>query len=126
MQSERHTTGPLAGEPKEPEELTLVWKALANPIRRRMLDLLRDGPLTTGEMAERFPEHSRFATMQHLNVLEEAHLVLARREGRKRFNHLNPVPIQQIYTRWVSGYMQPWTDALVNLKHELETRSKRA
>ena len=107
-------------------DLDEVWGALGNPIRRRMLDLLKGGPLTTGELGEHFPEHSRFAVMQHLKVLEGADLVVPRRDGRKRFNYLNPAPIQQIYSRWVSDYMQPWTAALVGLKHELEGRPKRA
>lgn len=101
-----------------------VWKALANPVRRAMLDALRDGPETTGALAERFPELSRFAVMQHLRVLEAAELVVPRREGRRRYNHLNPVPIQRVYDRWVSRYMQPWTEALVGLKDELESEAR--
>jgi len=85
-----------------------------------MLDLLKEGPLTTGDLAARFPDLSRFAVMQHLRVLEEGDLVVPVREGRLRHNYLNPVPIQQIYDRWVSDYMQPWTDALTSLKHGLE------
>ena len=80
------------------------------------------GPRTTGGLAEAFPDLSRFAVMQHLKVLEEADLVLPRREGRERHNHLNPVPIQRIYDRWVHRFMQPWTEALVGLKHDIETR----
>lgn len=107
-----------------PEELQEVWKALANPIRRTVLDLLRDGPRTTGDLAEAFPELSRFAIMQHLGVLEEADLVIPRREGRYRYNYLNPVPIQRIHDRWVSRYMRPWTEALVDLRDELERESR--
>jgi DNA-binding transcriptional ArsR family regulator len=103
-----------------------VWKALSNPIRRRILDLLFEEPLTTGRIAERFTDLSRFAVMQHLKVLEEADLVLPVREGRERFNYLNPVPIQQVYDRWVSRYMQPWTDALTSLKRDLEDREDRS
>ena len=99
-----------------------VWRALANPVRRRMLDILKEGPQTTGALGERFPELSRFAVMQHLGVLQQADLVLAVRDGRLRYNYLNPVPIQHIYDRWVSRYMQPWTDALTSLKHQLEDR----
>lgn len=91
-----------------------------------MLDLLMDGPLTTGALAERFPDLSRFAVMQHLKVLEEGNLIVARRDGRKRYNHLNPIPIQQIYDRWVHRYMQPWTEALLGLKTELEERATSA
>jgi len=69
---------------------------------------------------------SRFAVMQHLRVLEEADLVIARKAGRKRFNYLNPVPIQQIHARWVSGFTQPWAEALVGLKHTLEHAAERA
>ena len=101
----------------EPQD---VWRALSNPIRRTILDLLRDGPLTTGEVADAFPELSRFAVMQHLGVLEAAELVIPRRDGRRRYNYLNPVPIQQIHDRWVSRYTRPWTEALVSLREELE------
>jgi DNA-binding transcriptional ArsR family regulator len=111
---------------EEADELDPVWKALSNRIRRCMLDLLKEGPMTTGDLSERFPDLSRFAVMQHLGVLEEADLVLPVREGRSRYNYLNPAPIQQIYDRWVSAYMQPWTDALTSLKHELEARADRS
>lgn len=112
-------------EAHPPDEVDGVWKALANPVRRRMLDLLYEGPLTTGDLAERFTELSRFAVMQHLRVLTEAELVVAVREGRQRYNYLNAVPIQQVYDRWVSRYMQPWTSALTSLKAELEENERR-
>src|SRR2546423_633410 len=69
-----------------------VWKALANPVRRRMLDLLRARPRTTGELAAAFPSLTRFAAMQHLGVLARARLVLVRREGRQRVNPPSPPP----------------------------------
>jgi DNA-binding transcriptional ArsR family regulator len=97
-----------------------VWRALASPLRRRILDLLAEGPRTTGSLADGFGDLSRFAVMQHLKVLEEADLVIARREGRQRFNHLNAIPIQRIYRRWVSRYTGRWADALVALKDEIE------
>lgn len=102
------------------EENDAVWRALSNPVRRRILDLLVGGPRTTGELAEAFEGLSRFAVMQHLKVLEEAELVIPRREGRHRFNHLNAVPIQRIHRRWVSRYTGRWADALVSLKEEIE------
>lgn len=108
----------------EPDELENVWRALSNPIRRAILDLLRGGPLTTGDVASAFPDLSRFAVMQHLGVLGDADLVVVRRDGRKRFNYLNPVPIQQVHDRWVSRYTRPWTEALVNLRDQLEERSR--
>lgn len=104
----------------ETEDLEAVWRALANPVRRRILDLLYAGPKTTGELAEAFSGLSRFAVMQHLGVLEEAELVVAHRRGRRRFNYLNPVPIQRIHDRWVSRYTRPWTEALVDLREQLE------
>lgn len=81
--------------------------------------------MTTGTIADRFPRLSRFAVMQHLRVLEEAELVIPRRQGRERYNYLNPVPIQQVYDRWVVRYMKPWTEALVTLRDELETPSRK-
>jgi len=102
------------------DDLELSWRALANPLRRRMLDILRERPLPTGTLAQEFPEHSRFAVMQHLRVLEDGGLVIRRREGRKTMNHLNPVPIQRIYDRWVSRYRRPWVETLVDLKSQLE------
>jgi DNA-binding transcriptional ArsR family regulator len=103
-----------------------VWRALASPVRREILDLLRAGPRTTGQLAERFPALSRFAVMQHLGVLEQADLVVPRRAGRLRHNYLNPVPIQRIYERWVAPYLRPWTEALVSLQHELEAGPRAA
>lgn len=117
--------GARAESPPGDDGQDAVWKALANPIRRSMLDRLADGPLRTGDLAELYPDLSRFAVMQHLRVLEDADLVLPVRRGRERFNYLNPVPIQQVYERWVSRYMQPWTDALTSLKHELEGRARK-
>jgi DNA-binding transcriptional ArsR family regulator len=108
------------------DDLLPVWKALANPLRRELLDLLRDGPVSTGELASRFPKHSRFAVMQHLAVLEKASLVVPHREGRTRLNYLNPVPIQRIYHRWVSNYQEPWAESLVSLKGTLEKGSRGA
>jgi DNA-binding transcriptional ArsR family regulator len=110
---------------RRPDPLAPVWKALSSPTRREILDLLRDGPRTTGAIAERFPKLTRFAVMQHLRVLEEADLVIPRREGRERYNYLNPVPIQQVFDRWVSRYTRPWTEALVSLRDELETPTRK-
>ena len=111
--------------PTEGDGQNAVRKALANPVRRAMLDLLADGPMRTGDLGAHFPDLSRFAVMQHLRVLEDADLVIPVRKGRERFNYLNPVPIQQVYERWVSRYMQPWTDALTSLKHGLESRPRK-
>ena len=107
-------------QPENDDGLDAVWKALANPIRRRILDLLTEGPATTSVLAESFGELSRFAVMQHLTVLTNADLVVAVKQGRTRLNHLNPVPIQQISDRWISRYERPLAEALIDLKHSLE------
>lgn len=81
-----------------------IFKALANGKRRQMLDAVKDAPLTTGSLCERFSEMDRCTVMQHLKVLEEAGLLIARREGRERWNHLNALPIKNIHDRWISQY----------------------
>lgn len=97
-----------------------VWRALSNPHRRRILDLLADGPSTTGAVAAEFTALSRYAVMQHLGVLEEAGLVLARRRGRERFNHANPVPLRRIYERWVSRHADRAAGDVLALQRHLE------
>lgn len=101
---------------------------MANPHRRRMLDLLRERARTTGELEDALGEN-RFLVMQHLNLLRAAGLVTVEAQGRERINHLNPVPIQQIYERWVGKYQGDWASALVGLKRSVEgaqeTRQKK-
>ena len=101
----------------------LVWRALSDPSRRRILDLLRRRPMTTGELCLEF-DFSRFAVMKHLNALESAHLVLVERRGRERFNHLNPVPIQAIHRRWIRPFEQLPADRLLKLKALVEQRKE--
>lgn len=96
-----------------------MWKALAHRLRRSMLDELRQGALSTGELAGRF-DVSRHVVMQHLQVLREADLVRTERLGRVRMNYLNPVPIQGIHRRWVSQYEGVWAEALLGLKAKVE------
>lgn len=103
------------------ENLDPVWKALADPTRREILDLLRVGPCTTNAIVQRFPKLTRFGVMKHLDVLRQAGLVNTRDEGRQRINTLNPVPIRQIYERWVSGFEGLWASQLLQLKHRLES-----
>ena len=104
------------------DEADGVWRALAHPVRRRLLDALREGPRGTGELVAAVGGE-RHAIMQHLAVLREAELVTVRPEGRRRLNYLNPVPIQLIYERWVAKYEQNWTAALVGLKRAAESRT---
>jgi len=103
----------------KPEELDRLWKALADPTRRTILDLLRQRPRTTGELADAFPT-SRFAVMKHLTVLTAAGLVVSRRRWRERWNHLNAAPLQQLVERWVRPYEAAWASGLVQLKHRVE------
>jgi DNA-binding transcriptional ArsR family regulator len=92
----------IAGRESSPAgESDAVWRALSNPVRRKLLDSMSTGPRTTGELAQAMPTLSRFAVMQHLGVLTDAGLVVARQRGRYRFNHLNPVPLRRWYERWV-------------------------
>lgn len=102
------------------DDLDAVWRALANPVRRAILDELKRAPSQTGELADAFEDLSRFAIMQHLGVLEEADLVVRRRSGRVTMNYFNPVPIQRIADRWIDRMRRPWVESLVELKAELE------
>jgi uncharacterized protein YndB with AHSA1/START domain/biotin operon repressor len=97
-----------------------VFKALADPTRRSLLDelFLRDGQ-TLSELEERFAM-SRFGVMKHLRQLEEAGLVVTKRRGREKLHFLNPVPIRLVHDRWVSKYAEPWVAALSDLKNRLE------
>jgi DNA-binding transcriptional ArsR family regulator len=106
------------------DDLGPVWKALADPTRRRLLDLLKERPRTTGHLCDQFPV-SRFAVMKHLAILEQAGLVIVGRQGRERWNYLNAVPIQQIYERWISGYQALWASSLLRLKARIEDTSRK-
>ncbi|PLT27933.1 SRPBCC domain-containing protein [Peribacillus deserti] len=98
------------------EDLSNVFKALGHPIRRGILDILKQSPKTTGELNEYFPEVTRYAIMKHLTILEEGHLVVVRREGRYRRNFLNAVPLQEVHDRWVGKYMQTTASTLLNIR----------
>jgi DNA-binding transcriptional ArsR family regulator len=97
-----------------------VFKALADPTRRELLDRLfeQDGQTLTA-LEEELPM-SRFGVMKHLKVLEGARLVTTRRRGREKLHFLNPVPIRLIHDRWVGKYAEPWASALSELKQEIE------
>ncbi len=100
-----------------------VFRALADPTRRSLLDELfnQDGQ-TLGALKRRLPM-TRFGVMKHLRVLEEAGLVVTRRRGREKLHFLNPVPIRLVHDRWVSKYSEPWAAALSGLKHRLEDKT---
>jgi DNA-binding transcriptional ArsR family regulator len=101
----------------------VVFQALSDYRRRAILDLLRDQPQTTGDLCARFPQLDRCTVMQHLRVLEAAELIIVKREGRNRWNYLNPLPIKQIYDRWISRYAGHALDVLGRLKRDLERDS---
>jgi DNA-binding transcriptional ArsR family regulator len=98
----------------------LVFKALGDPTRRSLLDRLfeRDGRTLTE--LESGIEMTRFGVMKHLRILEEAGLVVTRREGRQKLHFLNPIPIRLIHDRWIDKYRERQVSALANLKTTLE------
>jgi len=97
-----------------------VFKALADPTRRGLLDALFECDGQTLSALEQGVSMSRFGVMKHLRVLEEAGLVVARRRGREKLHFLNPVPIRLVHDRWVTKYAEPWAAGLSGLKTELE------
>jgi DNA-binding transcriptional ArsR family regulator len=102
------------------EQFDRVFKALGHQVRRQILDDLRDQPLTTGALVAHFPELDRCTVMQHLKVLEDAELVIPVRNGRERWNHLNPLPIHDIHERWIGPHAAHAVKVLSKLKHDLE------
>ncbi|MGE0027195.1 MAG: ArsR/SmtB family transcription factor [Thermoleophilia bacterium] len=98
----------------------LVFKALADPTRRRLLDRLHERDGRTLTELEAGLDMTRFGVMKHLRVLREAGLVSARRSGREKHHFLNPVPIRLIHDRWIDKYTEPRVAALADLKAALE------
>src|ERR1700690_784859 len=97
-----------------------VFKALADPTRRGLLDeLLKDDGQSLSALEKRLPM-TRFGVMKHLKLLEQAGLVVTRRQGREKLHFLNAVPIRLVHDRWVSKYAEPWAAGLSDLKHKLE------
>ena len=97
-----------------------IFKALANQSRRALLDCLKEAPRTTGMLCEALPALDRCTVMQHLKVLEEADLIIVRREGRERWNHLNALPIKSIHDRWIGAYAAQAVNVLDAIKRDLE------
>ncbi|MBS4220976.1 metalloregulator ArsR/SmtB family transcription factor [Bacillus sp. FJAT-49711] len=97
-----------------------IFKALADPNRRMLLDLLYESDGRTLTDLGTHLDMSRFGVMKHLNLLEEANLITTRKVGREKFHYLNPIPIRQVYDRWVSKYSEPWASELISLKTEME------
>jgi uncharacterized protein YndB with AHSA1/START domain len=100
-----------------------VFKALADPTRRSLLDeLFREDGQTLTALEERLPM-TRFGVMKHLKVLEEAGLVTTQKRGREKLHYLNVVPIRLVHNRWVSKYAEPWAATLTGLKRDLEEKT---
>ena len=101
-----------------------VFKALADPTRRSLLDeLFNEDGQTLSALEERLPM-TRFGVMKHLKVLEEAGLVVTRKRGREKLHFLNPVPIRLVHDRWIGKYAEPWASALTELKREIEEEDR--
>jgi DNA-binding transcriptional ArsR family regulator len=98
----------------------LILKALGDYRRRKILDLIRDRPRTTGELCNHFKNLDRCTVMQHLSVLERAELIIVKRRGSYRWNYINPLPIKEIYDRWICNYSAKTVDLLARLKQEIE------
>ncbi len=97
-----------------------IFKALADRKRRAILDALKDEPKTTGQLVALFPHIDRCTVMQHMRVLEAAGLIVARKEGRERWNHLNALPIKTIHDRWIGDYARNAVSFVSRLEHELQ------
>src|SRR5215470_14772852 len=97
-----------------------IFKALGDARRREILDLLKVKARTTGELCGHFKKLDRCTVMQHLGVLEKADLIIVKREGRHRWNYINPLPIKEIYDRWICRYATHAIDILARMKHDLE------
>ena len=100
--------------------MELVWKALSDKTRRKILDLLREKERTTGELCKHFRKLTRYGVMKHLNILHNAKHIIIKREGKNRWNYINPLPIQEIYERWVKKYEAGWSSYLINFKNNME------
>lgn len=125
MTRDKGGTGDRAPEQDDDAAFDMVFKALAHRTRRQILDLLRDQPRTTGDLCDRFSTLDRCTTMQHLRVLERAGLVVARREGRERWNHLDVLPVRMVHDRWIGEYAGAAVGMLSRLKADVEEPDRR-
>lgn len=103
------------------ETYDFVFKALGDSRRRQILDLLKTRPRTTGELCEHFEDMDRCTVMQHLAVLEKADLLIVKREGRLRWNYINPLPIKDLHDRWIGFYADQALDLLARMKRDIES-----
>ena len=107
------------------DSMGVVFDALGSPVRRRILDIVKDDPgCTVGEVAACF-DTTRIAVMRHIRMLEEVDLLISRKQGRKRHLYHNAVPIQMIYDRWTTEYSSLWASRMVDLKYRIEAGTKK-
>ncbi len=105
----------------EEERYDLIFKALGDYRRRQILDLLKSRARTTGEVCEHLNSLDRCTVMQHLGVLEKAELIITKREGRLRWNYINPLPIKELHDRWIGSYANNAVGLLIRMKREIES-----
>jgi len=120
MSNDAGTAGPAG---LDDDRFDLVFKALSARTRREIVDLLKQGPRTTGDVCAHFPGLDRCTVMQHLDVLARAGLVVAQRRGRERWNHLDVLPIAMIHERWIGAYARSAVALLTTLRDDLAPAS---
>jgi DNA-binding transcriptional ArsR family regulator/uncharacterized protein YndB with AHSA1/START domain len=106
--------------------MQLTWKALADPVRREILELLRKEARTTGEICDAFDHLTRFGVLSHMTVLKDAGLVRVERHGRERINRIDPEPLREAYEEWIRNYEVLWAGRLGRLKRSVERRQREA
>lgn len=97
-----------------------IWKALADPLRRQVLDVLADGPKTTGDLVARFDHLCRTAVMKHLEILVDAGLVVVSKTGRTRWNFINHMPLSTVCERWLNQHTRQRAKSIARLKELIE------
>src|ERR1044071_4874539 len=107
---------------RDPAPAPDIWQALADPTRRALIDRLAEGARTTSQLCEGMPM-SRFGVMKHLSILERAGLVVARRHGRLRLNHLNAAPLYALQARWLSRRAATFAQALADFSEQVEGKT---
>lgn len=108
------------------DKFDALFKALGHRARRRILDMIKDGPKTTGALCEALTDLDRCTVMQHLSVLEKAGLVVVERRGRERWNHLDALPIHDVQKRWIGPYAAHAVRMLADLEALAETEARSA
>jgi len=109
-----------------PDSMNHVFEALAHPVRRKILDVVKDRPGCSVHEVCDFFEISRIAVMKHLRVLARAELIVSRKEGRTRELYFNAVPIQMIHERWTTDYSALWASGLTRIKYRIESMQPRS